>query len=327
MTRPPVSRNDPCPCGSGRKFKKCCYKRERLITALDRAMAIELVEDFVESCEERHEAKEEFCDGLDLDVPAMTEHFRDASDSAFLFWFAFDRPLDDGSWVVDRILEAHPLLSDGERRYLEQMRTTAMMPYEVLSTRPGESVVLRRLGAQQEIEVRERTGSRIFKRWDMLVARLNPLGPSGGPEIEMGAMLIPRMVQKEIVELVRHELEQRLDGEDEVQIFKDLGEVLHTIWLETIVAPRLPMPVNAEGDPLVLVTMQFEVLDEVRARSALNAEPSLEGEHDTWSWVDGGSLLGTLNLAGSQLTFQAHSDARAGRGRCSRWRAGPVAVR
>ena len=23
-----VGRNDPCPCGSGKKFKKCCMKRE-----------------------------------------------------------------------------------------------------------------------------------------------------------------------------------------------------------------------------------------------------------------------------------------------------------
>ncbi|UNB77983.1 SEC-C domain-containing protein [Escherichia coli] len=23
-TRPQICRNDPCPCGSGKKFKKCC---------------------------------------------------------------------------------------------------------------------------------------------------------------------------------------------------------------------------------------------------------------------------------------------------------------
>ncbi|MDT1878169.1 hypothetical protein FPK46_29200, partial [Acinetobacter baumannii] len=23
-TRPLIGRNDPCPCGSGKKFKKCC---------------------------------------------------------------------------------------------------------------------------------------------------------------------------------------------------------------------------------------------------------------------------------------------------------------
>ncbi len=26
--RPPVGRNDPCPCGSGKKFKKCCLKKQ-----------------------------------------------------------------------------------------------------------------------------------------------------------------------------------------------------------------------------------------------------------------------------------------------------------
>ena len=24
-----TSRNDPCPCGSGKKYKKCCYRRDR----------------------------------------------------------------------------------------------------------------------------------------------------------------------------------------------------------------------------------------------------------------------------------------------------------
>jgi preprotein translocase subunit SecA len=26
-TEKPVGRNDPCPCGSGKKFKKCCLSR------------------------------------------------------------------------------------------------------------------------------------------------------------------------------------------------------------------------------------------------------------------------------------------------------------
>ncbi|MFV1967630.1 MAG: SEC-C metal-binding domain-containing protein [Pirellulaceae bacterium] len=146
MNRRRVSRNDPCPCGSGRKFKKCCYNRDRRITQLDRAMAIELIERHVESCDERCDAINVFCGGFDLDVPAMTDHFRETSDSAFLLWFTFDFQLDDGSCVVDRVLKTNPVLSIGERRYLEQMRTTAMMPYEVLAVRPGVSVVLRRIG-------------------------------------------------------------------------------------------------------------------------------------------------------------------------------------
>jgi hypothetical protein len=313
MTRRRISRNDPCPCGSGRKFKKCCGESSLRITPLDRAMAIELIEQYVEGCDERREAREVFYADLDPDVPAMNDHFRDTSESAFLFWFAFDYQLDDGSYVVDRILKANPLLAAGERRYFEQMRATVMMPYEVMAVHPGESVVLRRLGAQEEIEVREKTGSKTFQRWDMLVARLNPVGPSGGPEIEMGAMLIPPMVQEEITKVVHEELEGRPDQGGPP--FKALGAIFHQIWLETIVAPRFPMPVTAEGDPVMFVTLRFDVLDEPRARSALNAEPALDGEGDRWCWIAGDSQLGTIHLAGSQLTLQTHSEPRADRGR------------
>jgi hypothetical protein len=167
-------------------------------------MAIEVLEKYVETCNESEEARDVFYADLDIDVPVMTEHFRDVSESAFLFWFAFDRQLEDGSYVVDRVLKANPVLSDGERRYLEQMRNTAVLPYEVLAVRPGESVVLRRLGAQEEIEVREIRASQTLKRWDLLVTRLNPLGPSGGPEIEMGALLMPPIAHAETAEVFCH---------------------------------------------------------------------------------------------------------------------------
>ena len=278
-------------------------------------MAIEVLEKYVEGCDERWEARNVFYRDLDLDVPAMTDHFRETSDSAFLFWFAFDYQLGDGSYVVDRVLKANPLLASGERRYLEQVRSTAMMPYEVMAVRPGVSVVLRRLGTQQQIDVREKSASLTLKRWDMLVVRLNPLGPSGGPEIEMGAMLIPPMVQEEIAEVVSQDLDNRPDADNGARRFKHLGAIFHQIWLATIVAPQIPRLVTAEGDPVVYVTMQFDVLDAERARAAFSAEPSLEGEGDTWSWVADGSLLGTIQLAGSQLTFETQSVLRADRGR------------
>ena len=80
------------------------------------------------------------------------------------------------------------------------MRATAMMPYEVLAVRPGVSVVLRRLGTEEEIEGLEKSASKTLTRWDLLVARLNPLGPTGGPEIEMGAMLIASTAKERIAE-------------------------------------------------------------------------------------------------------------------------------
>lgn len=47
----------------------------------------------------------------------------------------------------------------------------------------------------------------------------------------------------------------------------------------------------------------------------MNAEPALDGEGDRWRWIAGDSQLGTIHLAGSQLTLQTHSESRADRGR------------
>lgn len=134
------------------------------MTQLERLMAIKLIEQYVESCDERREARSAFFGDVDLDGPAMTEYARETCESAFLFWFAFDRPLADGSFVVGRILKAHPLLSAGERRFLEQMRR-----------------------------------------------------------------------------------------------LKDLASIFHKMWLESIVATCFPSPLTAESDPMLLVTMRFDV--------------------------------------------------------------------
>ena len=315
MTRPLVSRNDPCPCGSGRKFKKCCYQRDRSITSFDRSMVIDVLERYIERCEERFAASRVFYGDLDLDVPTMTDHFREVSNSAFCFWFIFDYQLDDGSNVVDGVLKANPVLSAGELRYLEQLRGTAMMPYDVVDVQPGVSIVLRRLNDGSEIEVREKTASGTLKRWDMLLTRVNPLGPSGGAEMEAGVMHVPPLAHDEVADIVRCELEHRSGGDDDVRRFKKLGPVFHQIWLSTIVAPRFPKLVTAEGDPVMFVTMRFDALDADRVRSALNAAPDLQGKGDSWSWLAHESILGTIRLDGSQLTLETHSDPRADRGR------------
>ena len=87
--------------------------------------------------------------------------------------------------VVDRILKANPSLPIGERRYLEQMRITAMMPYEVMSARPGESLVFRGIGDRKEIEVREKTPSKTLTRWDMLLARITTFRLPALPDVAL----------------------------------------------------------------------------------------------------------------------------------------------
>lgn len=190
-----------------------------------------------------------------------------------------------------------------------------MVPYEVVAFQPGSSVVLRRLGAQEEIEVQEKTGSTTMKRWDMMVARLNPLGPTGGPEIEMGVMDIAPMDREEIAAVIHREFGKQSDGGDCARPFKNLGPLFHGIWLASIITPRLPVLHTRDGDQVEIVTMWFDVLDEERVRSALAAEPSLQYDDHTWSWIVDDSLLGTVNLEGPRLEFLTNSIPRSDRGR------------
>ena len=118
----------------------------------------------------------------------------------------------------------------------------------------------------------------------------------------------------ELAEVVHHELGGQEDEDECTRRCKELAPLFHSIWLDSIVSPRTPTPVTMEGDPMVLVTLVFDVHDEERVTSALNAEPTLTREPDGWLWVSGDSVLGRIKLAGSQLTFetQIQTEGRTG---------------
>jgi hypothetical protein len=310
-----ISRNDPCPCGSGRKFKHCCYGRGGSITKLDRQLAIELIEQFAETCTEIEDAYEIFVGDLDVEHPAVTDYYRDVSESAFLFWFVFDYRLQDGSFIVDRILRTNPLLSVNERSYLEQLRQTAMMPYEVVGVRPGESVVVRQLGETHEITIREKTASRTLKRWDLMAARINPLGPSGGAEFEMGLMLYPPAVRDDVEQLVDEICQEASHAKSALEFYKEYGPDIYQIWLETVVDPPIPELQTPDGEPVVWVTMTFDILDEDRVRAALDAEPSLEQQDGVWQFDSDDGPLGTIEVTSSRLILNSPSISNADRAR------------
>jgi hypothetical protein len=62
--------------------------------------------------------------------------------------------------------------------------------------------------------------------------------------------------------------------------------------------------------------MAIKLLEDILlGKHYTDARSSLEGKQNTWNWVAGQSLLGSLELEGSQLTLTTHSESRADRGR------------
>lgn len=51
-TEPKIGRNDPCPCGSGKKYKKCCLDKNK---KFERATSAEFAKKYLESIREKEE--------------------------------------------------------------------------------------------------------------------------------------------------------------------------------------------------------------------------------------------------------------------------------
>jgi hypothetical protein len=208
-----VGRNAPCPCGSGRKFKKCCLgkagtapgaftrgERESALTGLARFAHREEFEDEHERADDEfwEEAPEDLTDEEYEQVEELDE-----DEYAFHTWFHFDYRLPGGRTVTEIYLEREgSRLRAGEREYLTRMCATELRLYEVLEVRPGERLRLVDLWTDERCWVRERAGSEQLVQWDLLAARLMS-GEHGDLVIDGATHLYPAAAREEILQDLR----------------------------------------------------------------------------------------------------------------------------
>jgi hypothetical protein len=129
-----IGRNDPCPCGSGKKYKRCCLAKDEAVprfSRADRPAAFARLEKFSEDvlAEEDDAAHDEFWDDQLDEAAELDEPYERLSTDVFDMWFWFDLPLDDDRLVVDRLLAEDASIPAGERRFLELLRETSMHLY------------------------------------------------------------------------------------------------------------------------------------------------------------------------------------------------------
>ena len=323
-----IGRNDPCPCGSGTKFKRCCIDKlpARPFTRDDRFAAIAALREFSDEVEaEDDTAYDEFWGELLERDDEIDEQWETVSEDVFDAWFWFDRPLPDGRTVAARLLEQATLLPPGQRRFLEAMRHTCLRLYEVTDVRPGVSVTLRDLFDVLPVTVHEKMASRSMVRGDVFAARIVPRGASGQPEIEIGIMNIPALSRRSLVgevEALRREFVQEHPGESDAQFFKDIAPLLHMLWMMDILDPPMPHLRNFDGEDLLWTRTMFAVLDRTRLVAALAAAEDLEAGDDgdkRWHWMgvsgDKPISLGALHFAADTLVLETNSAGRGERGR------------
>lgn len=167
-----ASRNQPCPCGSGRKYKACCRAKDLdsgVHPLPHRAPALyAMLATFARRGPNR------------VVTDRMAACVIGAPHAAML---ALDFAIFDGG-AARRFLAARGhLLRDDERDLLGEWLAEPMDMYEVSSVRRGTELSLRSLvGGPQRIGQRDRMFSLSVRRLDIVIGRLLPDGarPEGG---------------------------------------------------------------------------------------------------------------------------------------------------
>jgi hypothetical protein len=191
---PKVGRNDPCPCGSGKKYKQCHLPIEeaaqaeqlRLRRAVDTLMP-KIVTAAQAQAGAIPAAFERFWNGkYTSDQLQELDDLEGRGAERFLTWFAFDYPLGDGRTLVEQLAAGEPApseeatgapeLTDDEARLLKSWTGVRLRPYVAHSVLKGQGMHVGDLLNGQEFEVEDHAASRRIELGEVLVAHLVPAG-------------------------------------------------------------------------------------------------------------------------------------------------------
>ena len=330
---PSAGRNDPCPCGSGKKFKKCCLLEPAALSpAADvsaREGALSKLLRFAERPQfdsDREIGNILFWGKRLFEIPAPdAQALLEGDDAAAKYncWFVFDLDIEGGRTIADMFLaqKSHQL-SAAEHGFLDRLRQSHLALYEAIGVTPGRGIELRDLWTGAEMFVEERTASRSLVVWDLLGGRV-VAGSDGVARFEGGMYLYNRGDKDTILqELKRYHRRfvKHNPHADLPDFFRRHGMIFNHLWLDLVVCRPLPKIVTAEGDQLVFTRVAFDVDDAAAFPVLLADRDDVDPQGDgTFVWTEeappGYRTLGTITIRGARLLLETVSKERAVRGR------------
>lgn len=281
-----TGRNEPCPCGSGKKYKKCCFKSgpdpiNYMKQKLDRfheGVVGELL---------RHGSKVFGPDALD---EAAAEFFGwpeeeegidlEYHEALFYPWFLFKWRIEsaDGESslegprdisIVRSYLQTHgKKLAPVEREYLEGFADAPFTFFEITAVESGKSVSLRDLLLDRDHRVLEKSASQSLKRGDVVFGSAFEAGGIG----LFGALGMISFKPSDKIEIlaVRKMMSMATDDRISADTLEEYDMELRDLYLDLFMA-RTAMPAlsNTDGDKLSFHTLKYAISSPQKVFDAL----------------------------------------------------------
>ncbi len=290
-----IGRNEPCPCGSGKKFKKCCYGRKEneesqehmdpLWRSVRRAIK-DLPSKLVDFSEKHYGMKlilggwSDFnSEGETGSPPLDPFHF-----PVFFSWFFYNWTSDpySESYISPKELEDQTishlyLKKEGKGldplavKYIEACQRAAFSFHDILSVTPGTGFRLRDIMTGETFDVFEQSASREARPGDILfgnvvrVEHLALLDCCSTYMIPVEAK--PRILQERI--RIRSGFPQ-LTSEDLREYDFELLDLYHE-FIGELRNPVPPIMMNTDNEPVILHHLTYEINSSERTFEALKA--------------------------------------------------------
>jgi hypothetical protein len=324
-----VGRNDPCPCGSGKKYKKCCLAETFVQVGKEDTLRKNLIDDLLEFYEKNYRNTIQDAHMMFWDDFVPREHLEghdlDIAYQNFFEWITFDFIIDpdENKTLIDLYMEQNNKLQQNQHKVLTIMKNSCISLYEVQEVFPERGLLLKDLLMGGEYDVKEKAATRALKRWDIFATRLLLID---GQYVISGSVFpysitMKQKILNDIMDEYREYQEEFPDGTMDM-FLKESGDIFNFHWYFPIQNPPPPLNLHTTtGEPMLFSNALFEIRDQEAVRIGLPEIKGFERDQDGYIWFDkrkqdgSATILGIVEIKGNKLTLECHSKKRLERGK------------
>ncbi|MEK6336164.1 MAG: SEC-C metal-binding domain-containing protein [Acidobacteriota bacterium] len=348
-----IGRNDPCPCGSGKKYKSCCltgattsdflYRRFRHV----HSELLPQLTDFAFETVGPEIVAEAW---KDFDDQQSLGNFDPESTMYVLFmpWFLFSwilemTPHGSDEFCATTIAELFLINEQGRLNADEELllRSSIRSPYtlaEVIGIKPGQGMTLLDLLRRTKYEVAERTASETLKRGEIIYCATSDFAGLK-TNVGTGPYALRPTAKRDVLEL-RKWMNDEIGADNiEAEHLHEFEYDIRGLYLHILRGMlRPPTLTNTDGDPLVQHKIYFDIESSDQTFQALKGLAKGRSENELLrdattseglvvkaeiSWLGGTRearkrlggpvLLGLLKIDENHLVVEVNSKQRASR--------------
>jgi hypothetical protein len=322
-TRPKPGRNEPCWCGSGKKYKKCHLAEDEASRPKESAAAAESESVWLRLMDWSLKRRSKM-----ETAAAMEAYFGDKEHEVtidetpnLMDWLLLDyQPPSLGCSSAEAFLNRSPGLRPEERTEIEPWLRSYSTFYEVQEVKPGQGLEVLDLLSQTQVFLRDVSASRALIKWDVFIGRAAEI--DGAWFLRGTVLTIPREQSPALIAWVkRQQVESGLDWETFLKAYNP--RIRRELYDQGQRARENVRLTNTAGEPFKLSTATYELEEPESVNPILASVPEFDEDEEGFDWLertpDGNKepnhILGRIHLRGRGLVLETNSVERLSRGK------------